>query len=93
MAWDREDDEAMQLRESIRAHWSALASHSKDPLNGISWGPDFDEYSARLDALARQSGLTDVPALPWTSRTLFAVDERCRAAELIAGPSLLPEAT
>ena len=79
----------MLIRDSIRSHWALLTSHSKDPLDGRTWGPDFDRYSAWLDALARRSGLMKVPELPWTSRTLYAIDERCRSAGLIAAPPLL----
>ena len=82
-------EELQELRESLRAHWAALAQHGRDPLEGTSWGPDFERYVGLLDALARESGTFDVPALPWTSRTLVAVDERCRTERLIDGSPLL----
>lgn len=82
-------DEVQALRESLRAHWAVLAQHGWDPLEGTSWGPDFDRYVGLLDALARESGTFEVPALPWTSRTLVAVDERCRAERLVHGSPLL----
>lgn len=82
-------DEVEALRESLRAHWAVLAKHGRDPLEGTSWGPDFDRYVGLLDTLARGAGTFEVPALPWTSRTLVDVDERCRAEGLLDGPPLL----
>jgi len=81
--------EMQALRESLRAHWAVLAQHGRDPLEGTSWGPDFDRYVGLLDTLAREAGTFKVPALPWTSRTLVDVDERCRAEDLLDGPPLL----
>ena len=83
-------DELRELRESLRSHWGLLAEHGRDPLEGTSWGPDFDRYVGLLDVLARESDAFEVPSLPWTSRTLADVDERCRVAGLLNGEPLLP---
>jgi len=82
-------DQVQELRESLRAHWALLVQHGKDPLEGTTWGPNFDRYVRLLDALARESGTFEVPALPWTSTTLVAIDERCRAERLLEGLPLL----
>jgi hypothetical protein len=66
-----------------------LSALGKNPLDGLTWGPDADRFDALLRIVAMRAGL-DAPPLPWTNLQRVEMDDACRSAGLFEEGPLLP---
>jgi hypothetical protein len=84
------DDDAMELaaaRQQVREHFAMVLSTGRDPLGGVTWGPNVERFDHLLHALSASSAVP-VADLPWTSAERAEVDNASRLAAVLDGPPL-----